>query len=76
MPAILSKLTVLCLFSYFVVYFLKSKLILFYDRVVYYYIRIILILRLYHIYIYIYIYCIYILYIYMYIYILFSRLGL
>ena len=40
MLAILSKFTVLCLSRYFVVYLLKSKLILFYNRVVYYYIRI------------------------------------
>ena len=44
MVAILSKFTVLCLSSYFVVYFLKSKLILFYNRVVYHYTRIFLIL--------------------------------
>ena len=44
MAAILSKFTVLCLFSYFLVYFLKSKLILFYNRVIYYYTRIFLIL--------------------------------
>ena len=40
--AILSKFTILCLFSYFVVYFSKLKLILFYNRVVYYYTRIFL----------------------------------
>ena len=35
-----NPLTVLCLSSYFIVYFLKSKLILFYNRVIYYYTRI------------------------------------
>ena len=35
MVAILSKFTVFCLSSYFDVYFLKSKLILFYNRIVY-----------------------------------------
>ena len=44
MAAILSKFFVFCLFSYFVVYFLKFKLILFYKRVANYYIRIFLIL--------------------------------
>ena len=44
MAAILSKFTVLCLTSYFVVYFFKLELILFYNRVIYYYIRIFLIL--------------------------------
>ena len=34
MAAILSRFTALCLFSYFVVYCLKSELILFYNRVV------------------------------------------
>ena len=34
MAALLSKFTVLCLSSYFVVYFLRLKLILFYNRVV------------------------------------------
>ena len=34
---ILSKFTLLCLSSYFVVYYLKLKLILFCNRVVYYY---------------------------------------
>ena len=44
MAAILSKFTALCLSFYFVVYFLKLKLILFYDRVYYYcYTRIFLI---------------------------------
>ena len=42
--AILSKFTVLYLSSYFVVYFFKLILILFYNRVVYYYTRIFLIL--------------------------------
>ena len=37
MVAILSKFTDLFLSSYFVVYFLKLKLILFYKRVFYYY---------------------------------------
>ena len=36
--AVLSKFIILCL-PYSVVYFLKSKLILFYNRVVYYYTR-------------------------------------
>ena len=36
MVAILSKFTVLCLSSDFVAYFLKLKLILFYNRVIYY----------------------------------------
>ena len=44
MAAILSKFTVLCLFSYFVVYFFKFKLIFFYNRIMYYYTRIFLIL--------------------------------
>ena len=44
MVAILHKFTVLCLSSYFVVYFFKLKLILFYNRVIYYYTRIFLIL--------------------------------
>ena len=56
MVAILSKFTVLCLSSYFVVYFSKSKLIVFYKRVVYYYSRIFLILLPNPAYIYIYIY--------------------
>ena len=43
MVAILSKFIVLCLSSYSI-YFLKLKLILFYNRVVYYHIRIFLIL--------------------------------
>ena len=65
MAAILSKFTVLCLFSYFVVYlfFLRLELILFYNRVVYYYARIFQILLPHSAYIYIYIY----IYIYMYI---------
>ena len=46
MAAILRKFTVLCLYSFFVVYFLTLKLILFYNRVVYYYTRIFLILLL------------------------------
>ena len=37
MVTILSKFTVLCKYPYFVVYFLRLKLILFYNRVVYYY---------------------------------------
>ena len=44
MSAILSKFTVLCLFSYFVTYFLKLKLILLYNRVVCCYSRIYVIL--------------------------------
>ena len=35
--AILRKFTVLCLLSYFIVYFFNLKLILFYNRVIYYY---------------------------------------
>ena len=47
MVAILSKFTVFCVFSYFVVHFLKSKLILIYIEIVYYYYtRIFLILLL------------------------------
>ena len=42
MWAILSKFTVLCLSFYFIIYLLKLKLILFYNRVVYYYTRIFL----------------------------------
>ncbi len=45
MVAILSKFTVFCQ-SYFVVYFLKLKLIFFYNRVVYHYPRIFLIFLL------------------------------
>ena len=56
MAAILSKFTVLCLSSYFAVYLLKLKSILFYNYVVYYYTRMFLILLPYAIYIYIYIY--------------------
>ena len=41
--AILNQLTILYLFSYFIFYFLKLKLILFYNWVVYYYTRIFLI---------------------------------
>ena len=37
MVAILNKFTVLCLSSYFVVYFFRLKLILFHNRIVYYY---------------------------------------
>ena len=44
MVALLSKIAVLCLSSYFVVYFLKLKLILFYNWVSYYYTSIFLIL--------------------------------
>ena len=44
MVAILSTFTILCLSSYFVVYFFKSKLILFFNRVVYYFTWIFLIL--------------------------------
>ena len=44
MAAILSKFNVLYLSSYFVIYFLKLKLIMFYNRVVYYYTRIFLVL--------------------------------
>ena len=40
MAVILNKFTVLCLSSYFAVYFLKLKLIFFYNRVVYYYTKI------------------------------------
>ena len=36
MTAILSKFTVLCLSSYFIIYFFKSKIISFYDRIMYY----------------------------------------
>ena len=42
--AILSKFAILCTSSYFAVYFLKLKLILFYNNVVYYYTRMFLIL--------------------------------
>ena len=42
--AILSEFIVLCLSSDFVVNFLKLKLILFYNRVIYYYTKIFLIL--------------------------------
>ena len=58
MVAILSKFTVVPLSSYFVVYFRKLKLILFYDRVFYHYTRIFLILFPHSVYIYIYIYII------------------
>ena len=51
MVALLSKFTVLCLSSYFVVYLLKLKLILFYNRVVYHYTRIFLIFLLHPVYI-------------------------
>ena len=44
--AILSRFTVLCLSSNFVVHFLDLKIILFYNRVDYYYTRIFLILLL------------------------------
>ena len=44
MVTILGKFTVLCLSSYFVVYFFKSKWILFYNRIVHYHTRIFLIL--------------------------------
>ena len=54
MVAILNKFTVLSQYSYFVVYFLKSKLILFYDRVVYYYTEMFIILLPHPVYIYIY----------------------
>ena len=40
MADIFSKFTVLCLSFDFVIYFLELKLILFYNRVVYYYTRI------------------------------------
>ena len=56
MGVILSKFTILGVFSYFVVYSLKFNSILFYKRVVYYYAKIFLILLPYQIYIYIYIY--------------------
>ena len=46
MISILSKITVLGLASYFVVYIFKLKLIMFYNRVVYYYTRKFLILVL------------------------------
>ena len=46
MVSILSKFTVLYLSSYFVVDFLELKLILFYNRTVYYYTRIFLILNI------------------------------
>ncbi len=39
MVAILSKFTVLCLSSYFVVYFLELELILFYNRVFFFFYR-------------------------------------
>ena len=61
MVAILSKFTVLCLSSYFAVYFLRLRLILFYNKVIYYYIRIFLILLphpLMHINVQKYIYCV------------------
>ena len=54
MVAILSKFIVSCLTSYFVVYFLKLELILFYYRMVYYYTRIFLILLPYPVYLSIY----------------------
>ena len=54
--AILSKFTVLCLSSYFVVYFFKLKFIWFYNRFIYYYTRIFLILLPHPVYIYIYTY--------------------
>ena len=41
----MSKFTVSCLSSYFAVYLLKLKLILFHNKVVYYYTRIFLILH-------------------------------
>ena len=44
MVAIMNNFSVSCLFSYFVVYFFKLKLILFYNRVIYHYTRIFLIL--------------------------------
>ena len=40
MVSILSKFTVLCQSSYFVTFFLKLELILFYNRVIHYYTRI------------------------------------
>ena len=43
MEAILSKFTVLCLSSYFVLYFFKLELILLHNRVANYYTRIFLI---------------------------------
>ena len=46
MVVILNKFTVLCLSSYFVVFVLKLKLILFYNRAIYYYTRIFLIFLL------------------------------
>ena len=54
MVAILSIFTLFCLSSYFVIWFLKLKLILFNNRAIYYYTRIFLILLPYYIYIYIY----------------------
>ena len=48
MVVIMSKFTVLSLSSYFVVYLFKSKLILFYNRINYYYTRIFLIILLPH----------------------------
>ena len=44
MVAILSKFNVLCHFFHFVIYFLKLKLLLFYNKFVYYYTKIFLIL--------------------------------
>ena len=44
MATILSKFTVLCLFSYFVVYFFLIKMNLVYKRVVYHHTRIFLLL--------------------------------
>ena len=51
MVAILSKFSILCLSSYFVVYVFKTKLILFYNGVVYCYSRIFLIFLRYTIFI-------------------------
>ena len=47
---LLSKFIVLCLPSYFIVYFLKLELIFFYNRVVYYYTKIFLSLLMHPIY--------------------------
>ena len=55
MAVILSKFTVLCLSSHFLVYLFKLKLILIYNRVLYHYTRVFLILLPHPIYIYIYI---------------------
>ena len=45
----LSKFTVLFLSSYFVIYFSRLNLIFFFNRAIYYYLRIFLILILHHV---------------------------